>query len=362
MKKKVVKNKIDATKLDAISERVFYVISAVIIVGTLVYSIVGLCVWQTRRGAYASHIFQCALAFICMHIPMFLKKKFSWYIPSGMHIFILIFILAHFILGEVIGTYKVSAIFDKLLHTTSGVVIALIGFSLINILNDSNETYTRLSPFFVAVFSFCFAIMAGVMWELFEYFMDSVFKTNMQRYIPPSELVQEVAPKQGYGLLDTMNDLLVSTLAALGVSVFGFLALKFRKSLLNRILIRKIISVDEALDFANENADKKFAKKLERLKQNTTSDSPKSDVDNDSAFVSEESTIEVVDESANGTSIKDTSINDTGINGTGINDTGINDTGIKDTSIKDTSTDDVGADCEQGDDVQEDLSCANKTA
>ena len=54
----------------------------------------------------------------------------------------------------------------------------------------------------------------AVVWEIFEYSMDTFLGTNMQKS----------------GLVDTMEDLIVATIGAVTVGVLGYLYLKYGKN------------------------------------------------------------------------------------------------------------------------------------
>ena len=71
-----------------------------------------------------------------------------------------------------------------------------------------------MSPFFVAFFAFCFALACGAIWEIFEYLMDVVFGTDMQKS----------------GLNDTMADLIVDSAGAVIISVIGYFFLRDSKN------------------------------------------------------------------------------------------------------------------------------------
>lgn len=266
MEDKVKAKKVDTSVLDSRATRIVYWVFQSFILLTLLASIVLCIVQKDGREAQINHIFLCSVALIVYHIPSFLKKRFHVYIPTVLQVFTLIFIFAHFILGEIQGVYTTSAIFDKILHTTSGLAIATIGFSLVNILNTSKNTHLTLTPLFVALFAFCFALAVAVVWEIFEYTGDTLFGMNMQRYNPPANLVQSEIPPQGYGLIDTMGDIIVSTIAAFAVCLLGFISLKTKKNYMNMFLLRMVPTFDKAIEEAQQSGDEKLVLNLEKAK------------------------------------------------------------------------------------------------
>jgi len=143
-------------------------------------------------------------------LPAIIEKRFKVDFISEFEIVILFFIYASMYLGEIHSFYRRFWWWDIFLHALSGLIIGLIGFLLIYILNKEENVAIKLSPFFVAIFSLSFALAIGVIWEIFEFSMDSFFGFNMQKS----------------GLLDTMWDLIVDAFSGLIVSVSGYFYLK----------------------------------------------------------------------------------------------------------------------------------------
>lgn len=143
-------------------------------------------------------------------IPLLLSKRFRVHIPPEFEVLAVIFIYASLFLGEVHGYYVRYWWWDALLHTGSGFLLGMTGFLLVHILNEMENINLHMKPGFVALFSFMFAVGAGAIWEIFEFSMDQIFGSNMQKS----------------GLVDTMWDLIVDTLGALFISLLGWAYLK----------------------------------------------------------------------------------------------------------------------------------------
>ena len=72
-----------------------------------------------------------------------------------------------------------------------------------------------MSPAFVALFTFCFALALDVLWEIYEFTVDALFQTNMQKYaLEGGEALTGQAALQ-----DTMGDLIVDFIGALGIAI-----------------------------------------------------------------------------------------------------------------------------------------------
>lgn len=201
------------------------------------------------------NMFLGILTLILFMVPQFLDKKLSVTIPVGLETVILIFIFSAEILGEINAFYVKIPIWDSILHTTNGFLMAAIGFALIDLFNRSEKFSIKMSPYFVAFFAFCFSMTVGVLWEFFEFSMDQFFGLDMQKdwivtainsvklnptgaNVPIHVDVQSVVINGeqwnlgGYldiGLIDTMKDLIVNFIGAVVFSVIGILYLKNRE-------------------------------------------------------------------------------------------------------------------------------------
>jgi hypothetical protein len=101
-------------------------------------------------------------------------------------------------------------------------MLGAVGFMIVNILNSSERINIQLSPFFVALFAFSFAITCGTIWEVYEFAADGILGTNMQKFITSNGTVL-VARE---ALVDTMEDLIVDASGALAVTMIGYFDLR----------------------------------------------------------------------------------------------------------------------------------------
>ena len=128
-----------------------------------------------------SSVFLCGLTLILFLIPFWINAKLNIDIPNVMETIIFLFIFSAEILGEINNFYGNIPYWDTILHTLNGFLCAAIGFSLIDILNNSEKFHIKLSPVFVALVAFCFSMTIGVLWEFFEFGADQIFKYDMQK-------------------------------------------------------------------------------------------------------------------------------------------------------------------------------------
>ncbi len=173
------------------------------------------------RSDYILMLLQCCLGLVVMFLPSFLEKKLSFEIPNYMSIMYFIFLYCAIYLGEVRNFYYVIPHWDTILHAFSGAMLGALGFTLVSILNDAERVAVVLSPFFIALFAFCFALAAGAVWEIYEFSGDGLFGLNMQKYRleDGTQLIGHAA------LADTMKDIIIDALGALSVTFAGYLSL-----------------------------------------------------------------------------------------------------------------------------------------
>ncbi|MEQ8156659.1 MAG: hypothetical protein ABRQ25_17595 [Clostridiaceae bacterium] len=201
------------------------------------------------------NVFLCIVTLVLFILPDIIEIKFRVELPGVMEVMIILLIFAAAILGEIYRYYLIFPLWDDILHGLNGFLAAAIGFSLVDILNRNEKITFKLSPFFVALVSFCFSMTIGVFWEFFEFAMDMIFKFDMQKdtivhnistiKLDPSGRnipfiindIQSVTVNGkdlglgGYldiGLIDTMKDLIVNFIGAFVFSALGYFYIKKR--------------------------------------------------------------------------------------------------------------------------------------
>ena len=172
--------------------------------------------------------------FALMSMPAVLSRRFTLHVPAEFELLAIVFVFAALFLGEVRGYYDRFWWWDIALHTTSGLLLGIFGFLLIYVLNEDDRVDLHLRPRFIALFAFLFAVAVGAIWEVFEFAMDQVFGTNMQKPMlgDPS------------GKTDTMWDLIVDTVGAAAISGLGWWYARNRRTSFIEEWIRKFIKTN----------------------------------------------------------------------------------------------------------------------
>lgn len=232
---------------------VIYIVLRVLVLATLVL--------QVLQGNYYNAML-CVLTLLLFMIPAFADRRLNVNMPSLLEVVILLFVFSAEVLGEIQNFYGMFHSWDTMLHTINGFMMAAIGFAMIDVLNNNPKFHFTASPLFVAFVAFCFSMTIGVLWEFFEFAMETTFRIDMQRdfiyntiattntVINPSGansavIVENVhstitgtvsgVPKtfdyDGYldiGIMDTMKDLMVNCLGAIVFSILGVFYIKGR--------------------------------------------------------------------------------------------------------------------------------------
>ncbi len=187
------------------------------------------------KGDYVLMLSQCILGVVAMLLPGLFQKKLDIIIPHNMLILYAIFLYCAIFLGEVRSYYYDVPHWDTILHGFSGAMMGALGFSFITLLNNEEKIPVTLSPLFVALFTFSFAITLGVVWEIYEFTFDGVLGLNMQKFMleDGTQLIGREA------LSDTMKDLIVDSIGAFIMSLIGYISLKYKKGWIDGLQILK---------------------------------------------------------------------------------------------------------------------------
>jgi hypothetical protein len=161
---------------------------------------------------------QLSLVFIALSTlalsmaPTLVARWADIHVPASFMLAVVAFVGGTLFLGEVYGFYERFWWWDVMMHGGSALGFGLIGFVFVFMLFQGDRFAAPHGA--LAFLAFCFALAIGALWEIFEYGMDSLFGTNMQKS----------------GLVDTMNDLMVDVAGAAFGALSGWAYLKGRSA------------------------------------------------------------------------------------------------------------------------------------
>ena len=187
-----------------------------------------------------SHISTCAITAILIWLPVMGEYILQFRMGKAFHLLTQLYVLLPMI-GEAYKLYYTTQWWDKLLHMWGGFTFAAFGFYLFAVMTDLQDS-RKLAGI---LFAFCFSMTVSVLWEFFEFAVDTFLYMDMQSdtvvhritsyhldAIPGvrgtvDNILQvtangKILPVDGYldiGLIDTMHDLIADAAGALAFAV-----------------------------------------------------------------------------------------------------------------------------------------------
>ncbi|MBI2452424.1 ATP-binding protein [Candidatus Pacearchaeota archaeon] len=146
-------------------------------------------------------------AFVLTFAPAIIQRIFKTKLPASFEVIVLFFIYGILFIGNIRGLFAEFWWWDILLNLLGATILGLIALAVLYTLQK--EKVINASPYVVSIFSFCFAVAFGAIWELFEFGMDIIVGFNLQK-----------------SAVDTMEDLGVTVLGAFFVSLAGYYYIK----------------------------------------------------------------------------------------------------------------------------------------
>ena len=202
--------------------------------GTVLCELFTVCtIIMLLTGSEPDRLALAVATLLLVALPMLLEKLFHCRISLPIYIFALVYAIGP-MLGHCWKLYYTVPVWDKLLHISGGVMFAILGAYIFDLL-------VKNKPFPAArtIFALCFSMAIAVLWEFCEFSGDRLFGMDMQddtvvhsltSYLLGDSLgvtgsiesIQSVTVNSislpGYidiGLVDSMLDMLLETLGAI---------------------------------------------------------------------------------------------------------------------------------------------------
>jgi len=179
----------------------------------------------TTSGQAILIVLQCIGGLVLSVAPDLVERWFHIKMGFAVRFAIELFGIMGIVLGEGCQFYYRLSYWDDMLHFTSGFGVAFLGCAAVaNINKESHSGHKILIAISLGVL---ISFSIGFLWEIMEYSMDVLFKTNMQKCMPEltdlfnggntgadlngtdAEIVAFFRTPEGYryALADTMTDL-----------------------------------------------------------------------------------------------------------------------------------------------------------
>ena len=201
--------------------------------GTVLFELFTVCtIFKLLASGEPDRLLLTLATLLLVALPMLMEKLMHCRISLPVYIFALAYAIGP-MLGHCWKLYYTVSVWDKLLHISGGVMFAILGAYLFDLLAKNKGM-----PVVRTIFALCFSIAIAVLWEFYEFGMDVFLGMDMQddmvihsltSYLLGNamgvtgsiENIQSVVVNgvalPGYidiGLIDSMLDMLLETLGA----------------------------------------------------------------------------------------------------------------------------------------------------
>jgi len=177
-------------------------------------------------SAFRQELFLTSVSLVVLFfsfMPTIVSRNYKVRLPIEIDFTVTLLLYLHFFLGEYSHFYVKIPWWDILLHGGNSLILGFLGFILAYALLLTSKMATK--PILASLFSLSFAVLIGVLWEIFEFGMDYFFGFSMQKS----------------GLVDTMTDLMVDVAGAAVVSGVGFFYMRKKKEGIFSRLLKKFL-------------------------------------------------------------------------------------------------------------------------
>ena len=238
----------------------------------LLVTIIWMLASPLSGGEKFGNIMLCLMTSVLLVTPWVFEKTSKMNLPALLKVLFIFLIIGGPVLGKIYKFYYRFSLWDKLLHTSSGFLFAVIGAMIPQLLDKENASHSFALELACAM---CFTLAIAAVWEFFEFSMDKFFGMDMQQdtlltginsYLLGSgtgvlgsiENIESVTINgidtgmAGYidiGLIDTMGDMLVCTVGGILYCVLRVLYKKGKKvaAWLSKLLPSMMTSQQEGL-------------------------------------------------------------------------------------------------------------------
>lgn len=177
---------------------------------------------------------------------IFIASKFE--ISHKLYSLLLVSIALSLTGGLIFELYLHLPGWDSLMHFMNGGLMTLIGISVANMILGKEKAQS-LNPLFIVLFAFSFSMMLGTIWEIFEFFSDGMFNSNMQRFKDIDTGIEFIGRN---AIADTMKDLILNTIGAIIVSVITYFDIKKGAPYIEELLINKSLTSSDMYQSTEE--------------------------------------------------------------------------------------------------------------
>lgn len=196
------------------NKKVLKIINNVLITAFVIFSIILTVYYLMNFNAY--YLLLSAASFVMPFIPNLIYRVFRLTPAYAITIAARIFIFSAFHIGMAGKGYILMPFYDKIVHAFSGMIFALLGMIIFYALKHGHAV-DKKDLRLCTVFSFSFSMMIAAVWEIYEYIIGFVLKTDPQ-----------CVAATGVG--DTMGDIIACLAGTIALCLFIIASFKTKKS------------------------------------------------------------------------------------------------------------------------------------
>ena len=184
----------------------------------------------------ASHYLNALASFVAAglrRLPDLFARIGFMQVPPSVHLLYTVYIFLSIFFGSILGFYTLFSHWDTFLHFLSGILFSLVGLILFFSIQNK-ELSRQIRPAVAILFALFFSAACGLVWEIYEFTIDSLVGMIMQRWqskLPATQwlAMQNHSNRSNPGLIDTMWDLLATALGSLvSIPLLGYMIRKSR--------------------------------------------------------------------------------------------------------------------------------------
>ena len=171
-----------------------------------------------------------ALAFgtlLLVLLPLLLEKLFHCRICLPVYIFALAYAIGP-MLGHCWKLYYTVPVWDKLLHICGGVMFAIVGAYVFELLTKRKDHF-----FGAAIFALCFSMAIAVLWEFVEFGADHFLGMDMQDDMLVTHLTSYLLG-EGVGVTGSVEN--IQSVVVNGITLPGYIDIGLTDSMLDMML------------------------------------------------------------------------------------------------------------------------------
>ena len=200
-------------------------------------AVVCFLLWKLGQGRWGS-VGLCLLTLALCDVPSLVEDALKLRVAAPVDVVATLFAVSANICGEILGFYLRFPWWDVMLHVIWGFLAGLLGCAFAEASQRS-----RLRPAAAVLTALGFAALSGILWEFFEFTMDSFFVWDMQKdvwlqsvnsvllnpdglnsavTVAPSSVVVDGVAWPGLldpGLRDTISDLFLNFLGSMAAAL-----------------------------------------------------------------------------------------------------------------------------------------------